>query len=106
MNKWEIKQIIDCVSKGVNSVLMNTQSNPDIEKLKELASDLTEIYISVLKRLKNEPEVLPEDVPDDLPVIEEENEPIEVEDLGLSPEKEKEVKQKVEKLKEKINASE
>jgi len=105
MDKWEIKQIVDCVSKGVNSVLMNAQKRETKKKLEELALDLTEIYIKVLKRLKQEPDWIPEDARDDLPVIEEDNEPVEFEDLVIAPEKKEEFKKKFEELKEKVNAT-
>jgi len=73
--------------------------------LEKLALDLTDIYIKVLTKLKQVANWIPEEAQDDLPVIEEEEEPVEIEDLHLAPEKEAEVREKIEELKEKINAS-
>jgi hypothetical protein len=54
LNQWDVKQIIDIVSKGLNSILM---SKPDIppEELEKKARVLVKIYIDVLNELKNPP---------------------------------------------------
>lgn len=51
MTQWDIKQIIDVVSKGVNSVLMN---NPKVEmkELRKIAKGLVKIYKKILDDLK------------------------------------------------------
>ena len=49
-NQWETKQILDIVSKGVNSVLMNRTAST--AQLKKLANDLTDIYCEILEKLK------------------------------------------------------
>ena len=55
MTQWDIKQIIDVVSKGVNSVLMN---NPrvEIKELRKTAKGLVKIYKKILDDLKKEEE--------------------------------------------------
>jgi hypothetical protein len=52
LNQWDIKQIIDIVSKGLNSILM---SKPDIsdEDLQKKAKALLKIYQGVFSELKN-----------------------------------------------------
>ena len=60
LGPWELKQIIDIVSKGVNSVLMNSKEIPDKETLKELAKGLTEIYVEMIENLKEQKEEEPE----------------------------------------------
>ena len=54
LGPWELKQIIDIVSKGVNSVLMNSKEVPDKDTLKTLAENLTEIYIGMIENLKEQ----------------------------------------------------
>jgi len=67
-NQWEIKQILDIVSKGINSVIMN---KPDIEisQLETLARNLVQIYSSILEDLKEEKKEKGLDV--DIPVSDE-----------------------------------
>lgn len=51
LNQWDIKQIIDVVSKGINSILM---SKPDISdtELSDKAKTLVKIYQQILNELK------------------------------------------------------
>jgi len=51
LNQWDIKQIIDVVSKGINSILM---SKPDISdtELFGKAKTLVKIYQQILNELK------------------------------------------------------
>jgi len=58
MNKWEIKQIIDVVSKGVNSILMREGELKNLDVLREYAEGLTKIYTDILERLTREAEIL------------------------------------------------
>lgn len=51
-NTWEIKQILDVVSKGVNSYLMNAKKISLI-KCEQLGKGLTQIYKDILADLKN-----------------------------------------------------
>ncbi len=55
MNQWEIKQIIDVVSKGVNSLLMASEKMPPAEELKKLSSVLCGIYVEMIANLKKTP---------------------------------------------------
>ncbi|MEM5782492.1 MAG: hypothetical protein QXD43_04850 [Candidatus Aenigmatarchaeota archaeon] len=50
MNKWDIKELIEVVSKGINSVLM-AQPNTDLTKLNELAKGLLKIYTEIYQEL-------------------------------------------------------
>jgi len=54
MNQWEIKQIMDVVSKGINSILINPDKKVTREDIEKWAEFLTETYIKVLERLKKE----------------------------------------------------
>jgi hypothetical protein len=49
-NQWENKQLIDVISKGVNSVLMNRE--PKAGELERISKELKEIYVGLLKELK------------------------------------------------------
>lgn len=49
--KWEAKQLLDIVSKGVNSVLMQNPKT-SLAELKTLAEGLTKIYAEILQDLK------------------------------------------------------
>ena len=51
--QWEIKQILDITSKGINSVLMNGKKIPSPIKLRQLGMFLTELYKEILGELKN-----------------------------------------------------
>lgn len=50
-NQWEIKQLLDIISKGVNSVLMTKPDTPP-ETLKILANTLLDIYEEILTKMK------------------------------------------------------
>ncbi len=50
-NQWEIKEIVEVVSKGLNSVLMAKPDIP-IDQLKKLAEELTCIYTDLHNKLK------------------------------------------------------
>ena len=50
--QWDIKQLLDVISKGVNSYLMNTKS-PSLIKCEQLGVGLLEIYKKILADLKN-----------------------------------------------------
>jgi len=52
MNQWEIKQILDVVSKGVNSILMN-KPDTDLKTLEKTAKGLTKIYSDLINSFKN-----------------------------------------------------
>jgi len=51
LNQWDIKQVIDVVSKGINSILM---SKPDIsdKELSDKAKTLVKIYQQIFSELK------------------------------------------------------
>lgn len=53
-NNLDIKQLLDIISKGVNSVLMTKPDTPP-EQLKALADALLEIYSGILDAMKNQP---------------------------------------------------
>lgn len=60
LNSYELRQIIDIVSKGINSVLMHSKEIPDKKTLNLLAENLTGIYTAMLRDLKSnsdEPEI-------------------------------------------------
>lgn len=50
-NEWEVKQIIEVVSKAVNSVLM-TKPETSITDIRPLANELMMLYAQMLKDLK------------------------------------------------------
>ncbi len=52
-NNLDIKQLLDIISKGVNSVLMTKPDTPP-EQLKVLAESLLEIYSDILNAMKNQ----------------------------------------------------
>jgi|GEM_PF-4573265 len=52
-NNLDIKQLLDIISKGVNSVLMTKPDTPP-EQLKALADALLEIYSDILDTMKNQ----------------------------------------------------
>ena len=52
LNQWEIKQIIDIVSKGINSILMGKPDTSNKE-LENKADALVKIYQKVFSNLKN-----------------------------------------------------
>jgi len=53
MNQWEIKQILDLTSKGVNSVLMHKEE-VNQKELKGLAEFLVDLYSGIIADLKGE----------------------------------------------------
>jgi hypothetical protein len=55
-NEWEIKQILDVVSKGVNSVLMNSKSYSP-KKLRQMGVFLMELYKELLDDMKTPQEI-------------------------------------------------
>ena len=52
-SQWDIKQLLDIISKGLNSVLMTKPDTPP-EQLKALADALLEIYSDILDTMKNQ----------------------------------------------------
>lgn len=52
MDKWDVKQIMEAVSRGVNSFLMNKQEAPAEETIRFLAMTLKDIYVSIIEDLK------------------------------------------------------
>jgi len=52
-SQWDIKQLLDIISKGLNSVLMTKPDTPP-EQLKALAQSLLEIYSDILDTMKNQ----------------------------------------------------
>ena len=54
MDKWDVKQIFDAVSKGINTFLMSKNELPTEQELRALAEDLKQIYVNIIKELKKE----------------------------------------------------
>ena len=54
MDKWDVKQIFDAVSKGINTFLMSQNELPTEQELRALAEDLKQIYVNIIKELKKE----------------------------------------------------
>jgi uncharacterized protein YjhX (UPF0386 family) len=55
--KWKNKQIIDLVSKGINSVILKAEENkiPSISALQKFAYELTTLYLNVFEKLEEPP---------------------------------------------------
>ena len=50
-DNWDRKLIIECVSKGINSILMQ-KPDVEIDRIKKIADFLTKLYIEKMEELK------------------------------------------------------
>ena len=61
MDKWDVKQIMDLVSKSLNSLLINSNKQWTKAELLKQAKEFADVYLALLMQLKSvkTPETLP-----------------------------------------------